>query len=327
MNVIRCLVALATVCLGFQHSVQGQTNSAPDAKVDKFGIQKIYDDAPQPANNWTFSGKANDARFMEDKIMNAGDGWFKPSNGREMRVEVLSDAAANENTIETFDLARVLARGFLYKPPDSADGRGDFLNIEQTWRFKVIKTGTGTVNGNAHIELVPGGFEQTSSKTKVGKDRAVPASCETMSYHFNVYPMTGRVKFEKDSDHTSGYTKSDPEKEHAVPPFDNGQVIVQKAVLFRTAKGMKLETYLDMTGRGDNFEKVLEFEDAGQWGPTEAGNSECDCSENVVLSMARVAIGYRCDNMVSFEFKDMSIRSIDPSKPLQAAVMVTTRPQ
>jgi hypothetical protein len=139
--------------------------------------------------------------------------------------------------------------------------------------------------------------------------------------------MTGRVKFEKDSDHTSGYTKSDPEKEHAVPPFDNGQVIVQKAVLFRTAKGMKLETYLDMTGRGDNFEKVLEFEDAGQWGPTEAGNSECHCAENVILSMARVAIGYRCDNMVSFEFKDMSIRSIDPSKPLQAAVMVTTRPQ
>jgi pectin methylesterase-like acyl-CoA thioesterase len=37
---------------------------------------------------------------------------------------------------------------------------------------------------------------------------------------------------------------------------------------------------------------------------------------NAVLSMARVAIGYRCDNMVDFQFKDMSVRSIDPSKPL-----------
>lgn len=317
MNRIRFLAVMATVCLGFPHSVHGQV--PPGAMVDRFGIQKIYDDAPQPANNWTFSGKADDARFMEDKIVDAGDGWFKPSNGTEMRVEVLSDAAANEKTIETFDLARVLARGYLYKPPDSADAKGDFLNIEQTWRFKVIKTGTGTLNGEAHLELVPGGFKQTSSKTRAGKDQAVPASCETMSYHFNIYPMTGRVKFEKDSDHTTGYTRSDPEKDHAVPPFDKGQEIVQKAVLYRTAKGMKLEMYLDMTGKGDHFEKVLAFEDAGQWGPTERGNSECDCSENVVLSMARVAIGFRCDNMVSFEFKDMSIRSIDPQKPLPAA--------
>lgn len=238
---IRFPVALAIGWLGFQDSVQGQI--PPVASVDRFGIEKIYADAPQPANNWTFSGKADDARFVEDKIVVAGNGWFKPSKAAEMRVEVLSDAAANEKTIETFDVGKVLARGYLYKPSDSADGKGDFLNIEQTWRFKVIKTGTGTVNGSAHIELVPGGFKQTSSKAKVGKDRAVPASCETMSYHFNIYPMTGRVKFEKDSDHTTGYTKSDPEKEHAVPPFDNGHEIMQKAILYRTAKGMKLETY------------------------------------------------------------------------------------
>jgi hypothetical protein len=298
-------------CESYRETVQG---------LDKFGIQKIYDDAPQPVNNWTFGGNANDPRFMEDRIVDAGNGWFKPENATKMRIEVLSDAAANENTIETFDLAKVLAKGYLYKPPNSTDGKGDFLNIEQTWRFKVIKAGTGTINGEAHIELVPGGYDQTSDKTKVGKDKAVPASCESMSYHFNIYPLTGRVKFEKDSDHTGGYTKSDPEKNHAVPRFDNGQEVVQKAVLYRTATGMKLEMYLDMTGKGDSFEKAMEFEDTGQWGPTRGGNSECHCSENVILSMARVAIGYRCDNLVDFQFKDMSIRSIDPSKPLHATM-------
>jgi hypothetical protein len=319
MNSIRLLLSLATLPFAFQASAQAQDQTTPPGpKVDKFGIQKLYDDAPQPVNNWMFSGNANDPRFMEDKIVDAGNGWFRPENATEMRVEVLSDPTANEDTIETFDLAKVLAKGYLYKPPNSADGRGDFLNIEQTWRFRVIETGTGTVNGEAHIELVPGGFRQTSDKTRVGKDKAVPASCESMSYHFNIYPLTGRVKFKKDSDHTTGYTKSDPEKDHAVPPFDHGQEVVQKAVLYRTATGMKLETYLDTTGRGDNFQKVLEFEDKGQWGPTEGGNSECHCSENVILSMARVAIGYRCDNMLDFQFKDMSIRSIDPSKPLPA---------
>jgi hypothetical protein len=91
---------------------------------------------------------------------------------------------------------------------------------------------------------------------------------------------------------------------------------VEKAVLYRTAAGMKLELYLDTTGKGDRFQKVLEYEDRGQWGPTRGGNAECHASEFVVLSMARVAIGYRCDQMDDFRFKDMSIRSIDPAKRL-----------
>jgi len=299
-------------------SVSLRSDQGQGADIDVFGIQKIYADAPPPSNNWTFTGNAHDPRFMEQRIVAASGGWFRPENAQEMRLEVVSDISANERTIETFDLAKVLAKGYLYKPPNSPDGKGDFLNIEQTWRVRIIKAGSGTVNGSAHLELVPGGYRQTSQKTKTGKDQAVPASCEAMSYHFNVYPLTGRVQMEKDSDHITGYVRDDlnPRKDHVVPRFDNGQIIVQKAVLYRTATGMKLEMYLDMTGKGDHFEKVLEFEDHGQWGPTQGGNVECHCSEYVVLSMARVAIGYRCDNMVDLQFKDMSIRSIDPSKPL-----------
>jgi len=291
---------------------------AQTADVDRFGIEKIYADAPPPVNNWVFTGNPRDPRFMEQHLVAAPDGWFRAEDPMELRVEVVSDPAVDERTIPTFDVTKVLAKGYLYKPPNSSDDKGDFLNIEQTWRVKVIKTGTGTHNGRAHLELVAGGYRQTSDKTKVGRDAAVPAGCEAMSYHFNVYPMTGTVKLEKDSDHTTGYTRDDldPRRENAVPKFDDGREVIQKAVLYRTAAGMKLEMYLDMTGRGDHFEKVLEYEDRGQWGPTEGGNAECHCSENVVLSMARVAIGYRCDNMVDFEFKDMSIRSIDPARPL-----------
>lgn len=93
-----------------------------------------------------------------------------------------------------------------------------------------------------------------------------------------------------------------------------GHEIVEKAVLYRTAAGMKLELYLKMTGKGNHFQKVLEYEDRGH-GPTTDGNSECNATENLVLAMARVAIGYHCDAMVDFQFKDMSIRSIDPARP------------
>ena len=87
-----------------------------------------------------------------------------------------------------------------------------------------------------------------------------------------------------------------------VAPFADGREVIQKAALYRTANGMKLELYLDMTGTGVHFQKVLAHEDRGQWGPTRGGNSECNATENVVLSMARVAIGYRCDQMADFQF-------------------------
>jgi hypothetical protein len=292
-------------------------------ETDSFGIQKIYADAPVPANTWSFTGNPRDPRFMEQYVIPVRDGWFRPSDSQEMRLEVLSDPAATEESIPTFDLAKLLAKGYLYKSPDSPDGMGDFLNIEQTWRFKVLAMSTGTKNGGPHIELVPGGYRQTSSRKFAGRDKAVPASCESMSYHFNIYPATGRAKLEKDSDHTSGYAveSTNPERKNAVLPFADGRQIVEKEVLYRTAAGMKLELYLDVTGKGDRFQKVLEYEDRGQWGPTEGGNSECHASEFIVLSMARVAIGYRCDNMVDFQFKDMSIRSIDPTRPLRWPVV------
>jgi len=297
-----CKILLALTTLSFL---------AAAADTDSFGIRKLYADAAPPANSWTFSGNPRDPRFMEQYLVPVGDGWFRPSNLREMRLEILSDPAANERTIPTFDIAKVLERGFLYKPPDDPSGRGDFLNIEQTWRFKVVKVGQGRENGGPHVELVPGGYRQTSDRRLAGADRAVPASCESMSYHFNLYPLTGRAKLEKDSDHTNGYTinSSDPERRNAVPPFADGREIVEKAVLYRTAAGMKLELWVD-------FQKVIEYEDRGQWGPTRRGNSECHASEFVVLSMPRVAIGYRADQLEDFQFKDLSIRSIDPTKPL-----------
>ena len=255
---------------------------------------------------------------MEEHIIPAGQRWFQPMDPEKMRVEVLSDVAANEENIPTFDVSRVLAKGFLFKPPKSPDSLGDFLNIEQTWRFRVVALGKGEKNGGPHIELVPGGFRHKSTSTLVGRDKAVPAGCEAMSYHFNLYPATGRAKFEKESEHTSGYTleSTDPQREHAVVPFADGRVIVEKAVLYRTGAGMKLELYIDATGNGNHFAKVLDYEDHGQWGPTTGGNSDCHCSENVVLSMARVAIGFRCDDMGVFLFKDMSVRSIDPNRRL-----------
>jgi hypothetical protein len=62
------------------------------------------------------------------------------------------------------------------------------------------------------------------------------------------------------------------------------------------------------------------------------GNKECrgedESFEKEALTAARVAIGFRYDNkndkqMQHFFFKDCSVRSIDPTKPIHPAVKDT----
>jgi hypothetical protein len=288
-----------------------------NGEVDTFGIQKIYPDAPPPVNNWHLTS-TNDLRFFEQKPVSVGDGWYTYSNLTQGRIEVLSDTAVNENAIPTYDISKVISKGYLWKPINSTDNKGDWGNIEVTIRYKNVKLGTGSFE--AHPEIVPGGFRQTNSTTLAGADKAVQASCEAMSYHFNWYSRTHRVKFEKDSKHSEGYTvdSSNPQSTTGTSAFE-GKEVIQKAILYRVPNfsipggyAMKLETWVDETGAGNNFKKVLDYLDDGKWGPTQGDNSPCNCTQYVVLNMARVAIGIRVDFMQSFWFKDWSIRSIDP---------------
>lgn len=141
----------------------------------------------------------------------------------------------------------------------------------------------------------------------------------------------------KNSNHNSGYTVPgvDPQRTRAVSRFDSGQEVIQKAVLYRVPDSsipggfaMKLESYLDMTRKGQHFQKVLEYLDNGKWGPTRGGNGVC-CDGNkqyefVVMNAARCVMSFRCYNMREFLFKDCSVRSIDPTKPLFPSILTST---
>ncbi len=164
-SVCSALAALCAVSL---------TISGTLPPTDSFGIQKIYADAAPPIDNWTFDGNPDDWRFMEQHFHAAGDGWFQPMDCSMLRFQVLSDVSANEKTIRTFDESKVLAKGYLFKPPDSPDNKGDFLNIEQTWRFRVMAIGHDDKNGGPHIELVRGSYKHSSANRFVGQDKAVP---------------------------------------------------------------------------------------------------------------------------------------------------------
>lgn len=291
-------------------------NPVPGGVADIFGILKVYDDAAGPCNNWHMTG-ASDPRFMESSPKSLGNGWYTYQSLNQGRIEVMSEPGLTEDSFDTFWIDDIIKRGYALKPIDSPDGKGDFGPVEVTIRYRNISEGSGSFE--AHPETVYGLFRQTNDTKKVGKDKRVIAQCEAGSYHANIYKA--RCKFEKDSKHTEGYTLHDPSK--TVGYGSAGQTgFVHKAVYYRVPDSsipggfaMKLEQYFSIDGKA--FKQIIEYLDNGKWGPTKGGhNSACGCSEYVVHNYGHPTIGIRIDFMKSFEFKDWSIRSINPNKKL-----------
>lgn len=293
---------------------------SPSSNVDVFGIAKVYDDDKRgPRNNWHMTS-ANDNRFMESNPKATSGGWYTYQSLNQGRIEVMSVPGLTEDSFDTFWIDDLIKKGYAYKPIDTPDGTGDFGDVETTIKYRNISKGSGGFE--AHPEFVYALFRQTNDTKKCGKDKRVIAQCQAGSYHANIYET--RCKFEKDTKHTEGYTAHDPEAK--VGYGSAGQSgFVHKAVYYRVPNSnlpggfaMKLEQYMS-TDDGKTFKKIIEFLDDGKWGPSKGGhNSECGCTEYVVHNYGHPTLGIRIDFMKSFEFRDWSIRSIDPSKKLVA---------
>lgn len=302
--------------------------------VDVFGVAKIYQDAAPPVNNWSFTD-VGDSRFFEEKpkvVSGTGkDAWLTYPKLDQGRIEVLPEAGIDpDKDVDTYHYEKVIAKGYLRKPRNSPDGKGDWGDIEMTAAYRNVVPGSGSFE--SHAEMVRGGGRQSTNSNKAGKDGAVEISCAAMSYHNGVYPPPGsdRAKFEKDTKHTAGYTAHDPEFKAVFSKnkIDQKAGYVHKFVAYRVPNSgilggfaMKLESYASVDGlEGKKFVLLGEYLDDHKWGPTRGGPptaKSCGCpDEYPVHSMDVLCPGWRIDFMKSFEFSKLSIRSIDPSKKL-----------
>jgi hypothetical protein len=327
-------------CPPGQHWDSTTNQCVPDTTgggaLDEFGIAKVYADATGPRNNWALHS-ASDSRLMEQKPVpvSGQPGWYTYPNLTQGRIEVMSQAGLTEKNIATFDVTKVIDKGYYVLPFDDASGKGDFGDVEITVAYANVKLGSGSYE--AHPEIVYQGFRQTNDTTKAGADQAVEAQCEAASYHDNLYSHSTRHKYEKDSKHTSGYTvnSSDPQTTAGCQAYEGGPTkqVIHKMIVYRVpnpnirgGRAVKIETYVDYTGAGtaQSLKKLHETLDDGHWGPTNGGNSACNCpapfsgttGEFVVLNMDRATVGIRIDFMQSFWFGKWSVRSIDRTQKL-----------
>ncbi|OLD41163.1 MAG: hypothetical protein AUI60_02640 [Thaumarchaeota archaeon 13_1_40CM_2_39_4] len=226
---------------------------------------------------------------------NAGGSYKVTSSS--VRLQVYTSSGYHQNLITTYDQQILAQKGYMQSP-------NDWKNVEITGYMKVNHFTTSTTNGAAHIELLARGGTHSSS---------VP--CEGTAYHSNTYE-TGRVKFEKELEHTSGYTTNDPQISGATGTLQ-GKWVGFKAVFYTFPNGtVELEQWLDdksdnINSPGNNWHRVLQFKDVGNWG---GGIDNCGGTPTTIITWGGPITHFRWDNIDDMDIKNLSVREIQPTQ-------------
>ena len=266
----------------------------PPTGVDRFGIKELYP-TKQGGEEWFINmNNPNDGRNSAPSLQKNPDGSFKATS-TQVRWGIFTSSGFHPDQIATYNQKNLAAKGYMQSP-------NDWKNVEMTGYLKVNHFTSSTTNGAAHIEFHWRGGRHTSS---------VP--CEGTAYHSNLYE-TGRAKFEKELEHTAGYTTNDPQILHATNTLD-GKWIGIKAVFYNLPNGsVKLEQWLDdrssnINTPGNNWHKVLEFTDSGSWG---GGHPNCGGTPTTIITWGGPIAIFRWDNIDNMDVKNLSVREIQP---------------
>jgi F5/8 type C domain/Bacterial Ig domain len=271
-------------------------SSASSGTLDQFGIKELYA-SKAGGEQWAMNmqNPTSDPRLSPGITLTKNpDGSYKVTS-TQVRMNVFTSSGYHQGSITTYNQQQLAAKGYMQSP-------NDWKNVEMTGYLKVNSFTSSTTNGAAHIELLARGGTHTSS---------VP--CEGTAYHSNTYE-TGRAKFEKELEHTAGYTTNDPEKSGATGTLQ-GKWIGIKAVFYTFANGsVQLEQWLDdksdnINSLGNNWHRVLQIKDVGSWG---GGSPNCGGTPSTIITWGGPIAHFRWDNIDNMDIKDLSVREIQP---------------
>jgi len=270
--------------------------------VDKFGLKEIYPtktggeewfmNMDDPKNDPRIGGEGPSTIFV---LQNDDGSWKVQST--EVRYGVLTSSGYHPDLITTLNQQALAAKGYMQSP-------NDWKNVEMTGYFRVNAFTDTTQNGAPHIELLARGGRNTNDD---GTIDGLSRQCEATTYHSNTY-LDGRIKFEKDLEHTIGYTTGDPEKDHGIRPL-LGRWIGIKAIYYNVPDGrVRLEQWIDEDSN-NNWHKMLHYTDNGNWG---GGYPDCGAADTQVITWGGPIAVFRWDNIDDMDVKDFSVREIQP---------------
>src|SRR5215203_5279832 len=168
---------------------------------------------------------------------------------------------------------------------DSPDG--EWKNVEMTGYFKLQA-------GNDQFTLIG----------RQGPTYNDDGGCGAYGY-YGLLSANGDAYFKKKLWHHGGYTDRTAVEGNVVNNLDDRWVGIKLVVYDLDDGDVKLELWVDDGDETNNWKKVTEYVDDGQW---KVAGSDCDRDSDDIIDDGTRG-GFRVDDS-QFEFKDLSIREI-----------------
>jgi hypothetical protein len=173
---------------------------------------------------------------------------------------------------------------------DSPDD--EWKDVEMTGYFKLQ-------DGNDQFTLI----------ARQGPTYNDDGGCGAYGY-YGMLSADGDAYFKKKLFHHGGYSDRTAVEENVVDDLDDRWVGIKLVAYDLDDDEVKLELWVDDGDEDNNWKKATEYVDDGDW---EVSGSDCDRDEDDIIEDGTRG-GFRVDDS-EFEFKDLSIREIEPLQP------------
>ncbi len=259
--------------------------------VDKFGIKKLYSTKSGGGEEWymDMNDPTGDKRFNpQNTITKNSDGSWKMKSS-QVRMGVYTSSGYSSSKIPTLDHSKIASKGYMLAP-------NDWKNVEMTMYAKV-----NTAGSDDNFAPYTRGGRHTGGGS--------PEGCEGSGYKGDLF-FSGKVRFAKEQWHVS-YVFTDSKSETS---SIKGKWVGFKFIMYNFVESgktaVKMELWLDKANDG-KWVKVDENTDRGGWGNE---GRECNGAPDQIITWGGPIATFRWDTATNVDFKNLSVREIQPPK-------------
>lgn len=283
-----------------------EIDGEPEPGRDEFGIEKIYPDKVAGGEYWAISdGFENQNRIkISGEVNKTGSTWIgTPNSKNTFRVAVyVKEGIDDDVTLQRGADHALLAReGYMQETHD-------WKNVEITGYFRI----SDVENSGEEITLY--------SRTGNHRSGSTAEKCQGTAYKIGI-EFNGDPDLAKEMHHPGGYVDPPSLDQHLTVGSIEDRWIGVKSIMYNvynsdgTVNHVKMEMYVDTTPEDKNDPWTLFYEavDSGNWDGEQFVVDNCKAqSAREMITWGGPASTFRIDDAGTVEFKELSVREIEP---------------
>jgi hypothetical protein len=178
--------------------------------------------------------------------------------------------------------------------------------------YAVSPEGWKDVEITGYVRLQSYSFDEEFAWAARSGKHSPSEMCDSTAY-FGAVGFSGKVWFQKKLFHGEGYTDRRT-ADHSIAPIQDRWIGIKLVTYNLEENGkVKLELWID-NHADNNWTLIAETIDEGGW-KNDMASFTCGIADDYVITKGYPRAMFRVDN-ASFEFKNFSVREIDPTTKL-----------